>query len=245
MTDSYSAHRHSGNQPISFRQDLHDFLGRLGDDAVGMADWQNAALAGVATAGAIAIHQDWDDDVREYTAEHPKRWGHGSTVIGYFGHAEYHVPALLGLYGWSVKQQDPELHEYATTLISAYTLTSISVLSLKLITDTDRPSDEWNDGRYGFPSYHGASLFTLAAVTEEFHGFLPATPLYTLAGLVSWSRIDERDHDLSDVVFGAFLGWAVGKSVAATRLHGDGRIRLRPYFHPTEPAAGLAVQVPF
>ena len=232
-------------QPISFRQDLHDFLGRLGGDAAGMADWQNAALVGAATAGAIAIHQNWDDDVRDYTAEHPKRWGHTSHMIGYFGHAQYHVPALLGLYGWSIKEQDAELHQCATTLISAYTLTSISVLSLKLITDTDRPSDDWNDGRFGFPSYHAASMFTLAAVTDEFHGFATAAPIYTLAGLVSWSRIDERDHDLSDIVFGAFLGWAVGKSVAATRLYGDGRIQLRPYFHPTEPAAGMAIDVPF
>ena len=232
-------------QPITFRQDFHDFAGRLGDDAAGFWNWENAALTGVAAAGTIAIYQEWDDDVREYTEKHPKRWGQTTSTIGYFGHPEYHVPALLGLYGWSVMHQDPELHQCATTLISAYTLTSISVLSLKLIADTDRPSDEWNDGRFGFPSYHAASTFTLAAVTEEFHGIVAAVPLYTLAGLVSWSRIDERDHDLSDVVFGAFLGWAIGKSVATTRLYGDGRVRLRPYFHPHEPGAGIAIHVPF
>ena len=50
-----------------------------------------------------------------------------------------------------------------------------------------------------------------------------------LAGLISYSRIDRRDHDLSDVFFGAAMGYLVGRSVARWHLHGDGNVRLLPW----------------
>jgi hypothetical protein len=70
-------------------------------------------------------------------------------------------------------------------------------------------------------------------------------PAYVLGGLISWSRIDERDHDLSDVVFGAAMGYVIGKSVADFHLGGDGHVRLAPWCHPTEGATGVILETRF
>jgi hypothetical protein len=41
------------------------------------------------------------------------------------------------------------------------------------------------------------------------------------------------------------MGWVIGKSVASRHLHGDGRVILCPWMHPTEPALGMAVETRF
>jgi hypothetical protein len=227
-----------------FRDDAGDFLPRLRDDSLGLVSWHNAALLAAAGGMAIGMRQGLDDDVREAVAEHPQRWGTGTKVLGHIGEAQYHIAAIGAFYGYTLFADDPELHDYSTAMVSAFTLTAVGTSIIKVAANTDRPSDEWNDGKFGFPSYHVASLASIAAVTEEYHGLAAAAPLYVLTGLVGWSRIDERDHDLSDVAFGAALGWVIGKSVAASRLHGDGRVRLSPYFHP-QGGSGLAFEVPF
>ena len=224
-----------------FRSDLRDFSSMLGRDARGLVNCRDLSLLAGALGGAIAIRQDWDDEVREYAGEHPDRWGKGSEALGYLGDV-YQVPVLLGVYGYSISTSNEELLALSRALLSAYTISGLSTLTVKVLSDTDRPSDEWNDGRFGFPSFHAASCFSIAAVVEEYEGLPTALPVYTLAGLVGWSRIDEQDHDLSDVVFGAALGYVIGKSVARQHRKRESKLRLKPYKHPEEPAGGLAME---
>jgi hypothetical protein len=225
-----------------FRQDRGDFFPMLARDAKGLVNWRDMALLGGSLGAAIAIRQDVDDEVREYTFEHPDRWGQGSQALGKLGEAQYQVPVLLGVYGYSLQAGNEELHDLSRAMISAYTLTGLSTVVVKGIADTDRPSPEWNDGNFGFPSFHAASSFSVAAVVEEYHGLETALPVYALAGLIGWSRIDERDHDLSDVIFGAALGYIIGKSVAQQHTKDESPLRLQPYSHPLEPASGLAAE---
>jgi len=147
------------------------------------------------------------------------------------------------VWGVSLWRHDAKLNEFSHALISAYTINGLAVLAIKGIADTDRPDPDWNGGRWGFPSFHAASAFTIAGVLEEYYGWRAAVPAYALGGLVSWSRIDEQDHDLSDVVFGAALGWVIGKSVAGTHLRNDGRVVILPWSHPYERAQGVALEV--
>jgi membrane-associated phospholipid phosphatase len=225
--------------------DFPHALSRLRDDARGTVNGNNVLLLGTALAGSIAIRQDLDDEVRQDTARHSNRWGKGSEIIGMFGEVQYQVPVLLGVYAMSLRHDDEPLHDFSTTLISAYTITGLSTLAVKGIANTDRPTDDWNGGQWGFPSFHAGSSFAIAAVLDEFYGVGAGLPAYTAAGLISWSRIDERDHDLSDVFFGAALGYVIGKSVAGRRLFNDPRVRLFPYVHPTEGATGLALERSF
>jgi hypothetical protein len=230
---------------FSFEGDCEEFLSLLRDDAKGVVNWNNAALVTVALAGAIGMRQDLDEQIRDSTARHPLRWGKGSENLGKLGEPQVQIPVLLSLYYLSLKQQDEELHDLSGSLISAFTVTGLSTLVVKGVVNTDRPSPDWNGGKFGFPSYHTASSFALAAVVDEYHGPKAGLPAYALAGLIGWSRLDERDHDLSDVFFGAALGYVIGKSVAGRHLRGDSRVRILPYAHPTEGTSGLMLDLPF
>lgn len=230
--------------PIRFTDDAWAFLPRLGHDAWGLVNWDNAIILGVALGGSLALRGEVDQDVRNWTAQHPDRWGEGSKVIGDFGVAQYQVPVILGAYAFTVWEQDQYGHDMMGSLISAYSLFGVSTLAIKAIADTKRPSDQWNGGGYGFPSWHDGSMFCMAAVIDEYEGHWVGVPLYVLAGLIGWSRIDTRDHDLSDVVFGGVLGYVIGKSVAGRALYGDSRaVHIVPYFR--DGSAGLMFDTSF
>jgi hypothetical protein len=231
--------------PIRFRDDAWDFLPRLGHDAWGLVNWEDAIILGTALGGSLALRGEVDQSVRNWTAEHPDRWGEGSKVIGDFGVAQYQIPVILGAYAFTVWRQDDYEHQMMTSLISAYTLFGVSTLAIKGIADTKRPSDGWNGGNYGFPSWHDGSLFAMSAVIDEYEGHWIGVPLYILSGLVGWSRIDTRDHDLSDVVFGGVLGYVIGKSVAGRALYGDSHLHIVPFIHPSEGTAGVMLDARF
>lgn len=230
---------------LSFREDFHNIWPRLCEDTRGLVNWRNAAVVGAALGGSLLIRSELDEDVREAVARHPLRWGDGSRTLGYMGDPIVQVPVLLGVYAYSLRQQDDELHDLMGTMISAYTINGVTTVAVKAIANTDRPSDEWNDGEFGFPSFHTSSSFAMAAVIDEYYGTRAALPAYVLAGLIGWSRIDDQDHDLSDVVFGAALGWVIGKSVAGRHLYDDSRVRLLPYIHPTDGSTGLMFETSF
>jgi hypothetical protein len=231
--------------PIRFSDDAWCFLPRLGHDAWGLVNWNDAAILGVALGGSLAIRSELDGTVRNWTAEHPDRWGEGSKIIGNFGVAQYQIPVILGAYVYTVYAQNAEQHDMMCSLISAYTLTGLNTLVIKGIADTSRPSDQWNGGKFGFPSYHTASLFSISAVLDEYEGHWIGVPAYLFSGLVGWARIDTRDHDLSDVVFGAVMGYVIGKSVAGKALYGDSRVHILPYVHPLDGSPGLLFDVKF
>lgn len=224
---------------LTFRDDARGFGGLLKDDFQGLLTWNNAAILAAAAGGAIAVRQELDGRVRDYTERHSHRWGNTSTTLGKFGDVPVQIPALAGIYGYSLWTQDAELHDFSSALISAYTITGVSTVLLKVAVNTERPTDEWNGGQYGFPSYHTASSFAIASVIDEYYGHRAGLPAYAFAGLIGWSRIDERDHDLSDVLFGSVLGYVIGKSVAGRHLRCDPNVRIFPYFHPTDGTPGV------
>jgi hypothetical protein len=230
---------------FDFRDDIRDLWPRLRDDVGGLANWNNAGILGVALAGSLAMRSEFDNDVRDFVAKHPKRWDEGSEVLGWLGDATVQVPVLLGVYAYSVHRQDEETHDLMSTLLSAYMLNGAATLTVKAIANTDRPSEEWNGGKFGFPSFHTSSSFTIAAVLDEYEGHHIGLPAYALAGLIGWSRIDEQDHDLSDVVFGAAMGYVIGKSVAGRHLDGDSRVRILPYTHPTDGSSGVMLDIAY
>jgi len=217
----------------------------LRDDAKAAAHWNNALILAIAAGGAIVVREDLDGKVRNNTARHPNRWGETSKTLGKIGEIQVQAPALAALYGYSLWTQNPELHELTDTLFSSFALAGITTVLLKAAVNSDRPDDSLNGGQFGFPSYHTASSFSIAAVLDEYYGPRVGLPAYTFAGLIGWSRVDERDHDLSDVLFGAALGYVIGKSVAGHHLCGDGRVRLLPYVHPSDGSTGLMFECPF
>ncbi len=217
----------------------------VGHDAKQIVTAQNAAILGVALGGALVIRDDLDGQVREDTAQHPQRWGNTSEFLGYLGNAEAQVPVLLAIHATSLMNDNEELHRLSTTMLSTYAINGLSTLAIKGIANTDRPTDRWNDGEYGFPSFHTSSSTAIAAVLDEYYGPSAGLPAYALAGLIGWSRIDQRDHDLSDVVFGAAMGYVIGKTVARHHLKDGSQISVLPTVDPGSGSVELLVEVPF
>ncbi len=229
-----------------FRCDLNQGPGRLWEDVKGVVNWNNGLFLAVAAGAAVAIREtDADQEVREWAAEHPYRWGDGSRILNKVGDVRYQLPVLLGVYGYSVWTQDDELHDVTGTVLRAFAITSVSATALKYITNTDRPSKHWNNGHYGFPSHHTATSFAIAAVLDEYYGEAVGIPAYALAGAIGFSRIDEQDHDLSDVFFGGAMGFVIGKAVAGRHLCGNSKLKFIPYLHPTDGSPGIGCETRF
>ncbi|MDA1013677.1 MAG: phosphatase PAP2 family protein [Planctomycetota bacterium] len=224
---------------IDWRDDLRSFWPDAWDDAKSIANLNNGLILGMGLAAAIGMRQGLDQDVRTSVARNPERWGNTSNVLGRFGDVQYQLPILGAIYGYSLLEQDEELHEFSKSMFSAYAITGLSTVAIKGIANTDRPTDDWNGGMFGFPSFHTASSFTMAAVADEYYGPRVGIPAYVVAGLIGWSRIDERDHDLSDVVFGAALGFVIGKAVAGRHLRGDSRVKILPFVDPIQGGGGV------
>jgi membrane-associated phospholipid phosphatase len=126
-------------------------------------------------------------------------------------------------------------------MLHSLILTDLTTGILKLSFDTTRP----NGKSHGFPSGHTASSFAVAAVVEETYGEAYGILAYTFAGLVAWHRIDNRNHDLSDVIFGACLGTVIGKSVSSRHLERLEGVTIRSYSDPEQGLNGIEIEKQF
>lgn len=224
---------------INWRDDACQLFPMLWNDTKRMVNRRTAITLGVAAGGALAIRENLDGQVRDHTAADPLQWGQGSKVLRQFGEFQYQIPVIAGVYGLSLWTADEHLHEFSLSLISAYTLSSAATVAIKGITNTQRPTSAYQDGEYGFPSFHASTMFSIASVIDEYYGWQSGVPAYVLAGLVGWSRIDQREHDLSDVAFGAGLGFVIGKAVAAAHIERHSNMQIMPYYDPVQQTGGV------
>lgn len=94
----------------------------------------------------------------------------------------------------------------------------VVVFAVKQITNRARPLDGdeqggfWKGGN-SFPSGHAAGSFALATVFAYEYRDHIAVPItaYSLASLISVSRIGARRHWVSDIVVGGSLGFLIGR----------------------------------
>jgi len=109
--------------------------------------------------------------------------------------------------------------------MQALILTDLATGGLKLAANNYGPNGE----RCAWPSGHVSSTAALAGVTWEYYGWSAGAPLYLLTGWVAASRLNDREHWLSDVIFGAALGATIGHSVARGRMIEVGGFAVLPY----------------
>jgi hypothetical protein len=198
---------------LSFRTDMHHFPERIWVDLKAIPSVRTAVALGLGGALAGISSEKWDDRVRRDVAKHPDRFGLAENNGLDTAANPYTVFGVSSaVYGTSLIFDSPRLHDFSLDMMSALTIDEPINYALKKAFHTRRP----NGDPEGFPSGHAAAAMTLAALLQQHFGLYPALAGYTFAAFVGWHRIDDRKHDLSDVIFGSALGWAVGMSVGDT-----------------------------
>jgi membrane-associated phospholipid phosphatase len=91
---------------------------------------------------------------------------------------------------------------------SAFVVNGLLTYGLKYGVKRERP-DESN--KRSFPSGHTSNSFLTASIVQEIYGSKAGIPAYLLAWVTGLSRIHDNKHYLSDVIFGAAMGTAIGQ----------------------------------
>lgn len=183
----------------------------------------NLVILGTAFGGSLALQEAGPDDSVEHHFRRERPFGrheihrHFSSGwrdgFGAAGNPGTHF-ALAGLWYLAGQQtMDDKTYEVGKTLFSALTINGITVLLGQAASADRAPNGESGT----FPSGHTSSTFVVASVLDEAYGPAVGIPLYLLGGLVAHERLEDGEHNLSDVIMGAVLGTVIGHSVAQGR----------------------------
>ena len=194
---------------LSFGDDMRGLPSRVWEDIKGLPNWKNAAALAVGGGLAAYSSEEWDARVRADVRRHPDRLGRSENDVLDIVANSYTFYALSGAaYGVSLFSESQTLHDFALDQLSALTLSQPVVFALKKGFHTRRP----NGDSEGFPSGHTAAAASFGALLNRYYGPWAGAAGAGFAGLVAFHRIDSKNHDLSDVIFGAALGYIAGRT---------------------------------
>lgn len=223
---------------FSWRSDRSQFASEFLGDLESLCTRDNALVLLAAGGASFAMHESLDDDIARNTAKHPNQWGKVQDFFGGVGNPLHHMAAASGLYAYSLLEDDMEIHELSKSLFNAAAISTLSTTLLKVAANTTRPNGDPD----GWPSGHTCSSTAIAAVLDEYYGHCVGVPAFLLAGFVAWERIDDREHDLSDVVFGAALGYVIGRAVATEHQSRFCGMQIEPFIDPVSGASGIGLE---
>ena len=209
---------------------LRTFFTDLAADARRLPSTSSAVT--VAVGGILSTSlSPFDDDLVRWTPDAAFEAG------GVAGNSATLAAATLAAYGIGRWADKPRVASVALEVLRAQVLSLGIAYGLKYTTLRERPDHTSNDS---FPSGHSAQTFSAATVLARHLGILVVAPAYAGAGYVAMSRVNQNRHHLTDVIFGAGLGIAVGWSGAQT----DSGLRITPEVSPSVMAVRMTVEVP-
>ncbi len=200
-------------------------------------DKTNLAVLVLAGGASLAVRNTTVDDSIEDKFDERRSLSHGwSDAAGALGNPGTHFALAGAAYAYSVIAEDSKTYHVSKTLFNALAINNLSTLMLKLAANTSSPNGE----QLAWPSGHTSSTVCVAAVLDEVYGPWVGIPLYALSGLVAYERMDDGEHHFSDIVFGAALGYVVGKTVAKGHNPEIFGGYIVPYVNPNSGSSGLA-----
>jgi len=178
------------------------------------------------------------------------RWGGRISNIG----APYLlVPIVASYYGYGVWRDHAKAREIGVLGTESLIDSLLTVGILKEVFQRNRP-DEQDPGKFwgggsSFPSGHAIQMWSIASlIAHEYHNRpVVAVTAYSLAAIVSASRIAARQHFASDIVAGGTMGWFIGRYVYQTHMshlahkHSFLVPMIIPQFDPAQRRAGFTV----
>ncbi len=219
-------------------------------------DWTTAALSTAGVGGMTALDGVIQTGVRRVRTRAADAAAKIVEPMGSYGS----VGVLGAFYLAGTVGGDERARSTAIDGLSASFITSILfVPAIKTTIGRARPSAgdgpyeysafNLNDTRHSFPSGHTAQAFAVASViATHYDPVWVKVAAYGTASLVGLARIEQDRHFASDVLAGALLGTAIGRTVAS--FNEEGRTeerRRRVTVGPVTDAdlRGLAVDIEF
>jgi hypothetical protein len=153
------------------------------------------------------------------------------------GH-HYVVPGVIaGLAVMGQIAHNRRFEEFSYSLVQGYIVNNLVTTGLKEAVGRTRPNQRNN---LSFPSGHTSNAFTWATILSHYYGTKAVIPAYGIAAFVAWSRLNVDAHYLSDVMFGAALGYVVGRTVVRTTDERASEARLQWHLTAGTKEAGFS-----
>jgi membrane-associated phospholipid phosphatase len=168
--------------------------------SVDTATW--LGLGGVA---ALAIHGA-DDSLATEASEPGTVSLPGGSV---YGSQLLQIPVAIAWWAVGEAMGSPRNAEAGRDLLRAQISVFSWTYAIKFATQRERP----NGDPRSFPSGHASTSFATAMVLQEHYGWKIGLPAFAAAAYTAASRVADRQHWASDVVFGAALGMVSGRTV--------------------------------
>lgn len=207
---------------------------------------------GAVAAGLIASDKH---TINSFENSHGQvTWGKRVSQVG----ASYTlIPLVAGFYGYGAWKDDAKAREVGVLGAEALLDSLITVQILKSVVRRNRPDDA-NPGKFwgggtSFPSGHSIEGWSLASVIAHEYGRKNKTiPIiaYSLASVVSASRLAAQKHYASDIVVGGAMGWFIGRYVYQTHVnhaahhHAWAHPQIMPTMDPGTRTFGIAMTIP-
>ena len=211
---------------------LRSLFRDLGHDFLALPSVNNAIIAGIGGAAALAVHPF--DDTFNARLQGTGDFFQDGKMMGQTG---IQLGGAFGTYAIARMRHSPRVAHVGMDLIRAQVLAEALTEGVKLIAQRDRP-----DGTtLAFSSGHAAVTIATATVVYRHFGLAWSLPVYGMAAYVGASRLHDNRHWLSDVVFGAAVGAVSAHTV--TR-HGRSNYAWAPTYVPGGGVAVLVSRLP-
>ncbi|MCX5682377.1 MAG: phosphatase PAP2 family protein, partial [Planctomycetota bacterium] len=208
------------------KSDLQAAPGKLWDGTkYSFGNVGNLVILGATFGVDRIVRNNYDDQVRHHLEKERSNW-HATGDIGeILGHPGLHITLAGAWYFTSVAYRDEKNREFSKVLIEALAINDITTGVLQASVNQHDPRGV----KYGWPSGHTSSSFTVASVLHEYYGWQVGVPAYLASGCIAATRVGDRKHNVSDVIFGAGLGIVIGHSVVKGELPHLGGFAVLPY----------------
>ena len=211
--------------PADLWQDSKDYVQRPENAIV--------LIAGGAASGYYSVDED-DRVAKHFEGRHtfPRDL---TIAMGMIPATEAVVAGVGYLHGVYTDQQ--ESRDVWWSVLEAESLQALYWLALKGAANNHSPNGE----NFAWPSGHTSTAVTFATVLNEYYGPVVGVPLYALSGLVMYERMETKEHWASDVIFGAAIGFTVGRTVAGKHKPEIFGMEVVPYFNPERGSSGIGL----
>lgn len=174
--------------------------------------WWHGALA----VGGVSALMLLDGSVRHASQDLRGSAGNGlASTVRHMGQPEVYGTITAGLLAAGLLSGNHKVTQAGGRLAATMALTAGMTAAGKFVAGRPRPDALLGDGdeffpfsgKEAMPSGHTAMAFALAtSLSDDIKRPWATAGLYTLAGAVAWSRLNDNRHWFSDVAAGALVG---------------------------------------